>query len=122
MERVKFSRVIFQAVAAFFSFIIVFLYINSFSSKSKFSCENSLKDSFGFFCINDFEWSLKKKIFDDQEQKQISTDLDSELPKRLRIWWQRNYEPNFSCPFEVRIGNQGDGGKYSSGSNIQTNP
>jgi hypothetical protein len=29
-----------------------------------------------------------------------------------RAWWGNNYEPNFGCQFEKRIGGNGDGPKW----------
>jgi len=41
----------------------------------------------------------------------LQTLMSSNLLKP-DFWWQYHYEPTFTCPFEERLGNRGDGGKW----------
>ena len=68
------------------------------------------KDSNGFFTdVPDVHWLRKKMIFSDTPICNPATNC---APLKPRMWYQDNFEPNFSCPFEMRIGSWGDGGKW----------
>jgi len=76
------------------------------------NCDYSKQKSFGFFCETKKDWKIKRAIFEEQETKQISPGTDSFFHTNKGFWWQLNYEPNFSCSFEKRMGLKGDGGKW----------
>ncbi|GAB0489430.1 hypothetical protein MMPV_000649 [Pyropia vietnamensis] len=73
-------------------------------------CGASWTESDGFFCEPSAAWATRKQVFALQAKQQtvLSTDRINDAP----AWWQSNYEPNFSCAFEQRLGNAGDGGKW----------
>ena len=71
------------------------------------SCAWSARESSGFFCFTDAEWRLKRKIFV-ESLRQSAVD-EHPVPY---IFWQNNWEPNFSCAFERRPGAPGDGAKW----------
>lgn len=73
-------------------------------------CGASWTESGGFFCEPSAAWATRKKIYALQAKQQ--TVLATDQSNDVGAWWQSNYEPNFSCAFEQRLGNAGDGGKW----------
>mmetsp|Transcript_21352 Transcript_21352/g.59285 ORF Transcript_21352/g.59285 Transcript_21352/m.59285 type:complete len:418 (-) Transcript_21352:32-1285(-) len=67
----------------------------------------SMRESNGFFCDNDISWQLRKFIAKAQQPHQERTS-----PGGMRALYQENWEPNFSCTHERRLGQPGDGGKW----------
>eukprot|EP00961_Rhodomonas_salina_P291782 3932316-Rhodomonas_salina.1 len=67
-------------------------------------------ESFGFFDYSDEEWKLKKQIAKEQDQRQIAKGDNRYMDGRS--FYQGNWEPNWSCGYEKRIGKTGDGGKW----------
>lgn len=67
--------------------------------------------SFGFFDdIQTHQWKLYQRI---AANYQPHTHPENPLKVATHAtFYQENYEPNFSCPFERRMGNNGDGGKW----------
>lgn len=58
---------------------------------------------------------MRKEIFLAQGKNQIQPVVDRRFKlggpgAGMGIWFQHNYEPNFSCELEKRIGRPGDGG------------
>lgn len=78
------------------------------STRTKY-CDLSLNESFGFICDSEVGWTRRKMIYLKQEGKNENTEKDF---KPRNFWWQYNYEPNFSCTYEERIGRPGDGGRF----------
>lgn len=68
----------------------------------------SLEESFGFFQYSDEMWLAKKHVFERQSARQHSPNT---YPSG-RTYFQYNWEPDFTCDHEERIGNIGDGGKW----------
>ncbi|KAL7536032.1 hypothetical protein ACHAXR_008564 [Thalassiosira sp. AJA248-18] len=88
--------------------------------------------SFGFFYdITEEHWNLLRQIYKDhsnhlnpdrplmynphnEDRKGIETWGDPETFSSYKAWYQSNYEPNFSCQFEKRVGKNmnGDGPKW----------
>lgn len=71
------------------------------------SCAWSAHESDAFFCVSDEDWARKRQIFV-ESLRQSAVD-DHPVPY---IFWQNNWEPNFSCAFERRPGAPGDGAKW----------
>ena len=72
-----------------------------------FGCALSTRESAGFFCESDAQWLLRRKrVVYQQRRQEISTD------SRGQAFFQKNWEPNFSCIGLTRVGNPGDGGKW----------
>lgn len=80
---------------------------------SKF--EKAKRESFGFFDdIEESNWNLLKEIYLQHENHKFPDKPLTHNPaydKRKmsyfnseQAWYQSNYEPNFSCQFEKRIG------------------
>jgi len=67
----------------------------------------SMRESHGFFCDDDAAWQVKKNIAKNQQRHQYRTS-----PVGMMAFYQENWEPDFSCAFENRIGDAGDGGKW----------
>lgn len=80
------------------------------SNKNTEACVLSKRKSFGFFCESDANWEHRTALFNEQQQKQISEQSDKWYDRYVNKWWQFNYEPDFSCAYEKRIGSSGDGG------------
>lgn len=73
------------------------------------TCEKSRNATHGFLCLSDKIWALKQDVY--QRQERVQQNGDSQFPGRMGSWFQANYEPNFSCGLERRIGRPGDGGE-----------
>ncbi|CAF1149179.1 unnamed protein product, partial [Didymodactylos carnosus] len=68
-------------------------------------CQLSLRESDQFFCEYDVDWERRKKLYHLQHGRNRVSDARF-------LFFQNNWEPNFSCEFERRLGNIGDGGKW----------
>jgi hypothetical protein len=73
-------------------------------------------ESYGFFDdITSRDWELKKSKFRDIYPNTHTKELPSMLRnKRIdaNAFFQNYFEPDFTCPHERRLGNNGDGGKW----------
>eukprot|EP00980_Cylindrotheca_fusiformis_P022092 scaffold8976_cov126-Cylindrotheca_fusiformis.AAC.4 len=70
--------------------------------------------SYGFFTdITNEHWTLFQQIARDYQPHMYPDDplrfADSARRGTSPSWYQTNYEPNFSCPFERRVGGNGNG-------------
>lgn len=76
--------------------------------------EKSMQASYGFFEDSNQKWVMRQLIFDEQEKRQMQPRHDkfATSDKNYGAWFQFNYEPNFSCDLEKRIGRAGDGGAF----------
>lgn len=86
----------------------------------------SASQSYGFFDdIPLKSWELLRDIYmqvdnhRDPDRPLLFSDYDPPFPddfnpgyRSAHAWWGNNYEPNFSCQFEKRIGGNGDGPKW----------
>jgi len=68
-------------------------------------CQLSLFESDGYFCEFDTDWERRKQIYHLQEKR-------NKVSNARFLFFQNNWEPNFQCEFERRLGNSGDGGKW----------
>jgi len=66
-----------------------------------------MRESGGFFCDDDASWHKRKDIAIAQQAFQQRTS-----PTGMMSFYQENWEPDFSCTYERRVGNPGDGGKW----------
>jgi hypothetical protein len=66
-----------------------------------------MRESRGFFCDDDVSWQVRKNIARQQAKHQQRTS-----PVGMAAFYQENWEPDFSCSYESRIGDPGDGGKW----------
>jgi hypothetical protein len=64
-------------------------------------------EAFSFVDYSPEHWKLKKSIYKRQSLKQHSGKHSNG-----RSYFQYNWEPEFTCDFEERIGAMGDGGKW----------
>jgi hypothetical protein len=73
------------------------------------------KESLGFFRdIPEFTWRLYKKRF-----QATQPNYDQSNKREFERWsrysnyfWANEFEPEFTCPHEMRLGKLGDGGKW----------
>lgn len=86
-------------------FWIIVLVIYDQFLRSKYSCELSRIESDDFFCELDDDWRRRKNLFHIQHNRNHHRDSPY-------TFFQNNYEPTFSCRYEQRLGNNGDGGKW----------
>jgi hypothetical protein len=83
------------------------------------NCDVSMAESNGFFCESGALWKRRHANYLSMQRKQVNKYYDEPAEGNkykpyaasLRNWFQQNYEPNFSCAEEERVGN-GDGGKW----------
>jgi hypothetical protein len=71
--------------------------------------------SFGFF--NDIPssyWKRYQQIVSEYKKHKNPDNpiLSFRRSRKIQLFYQDNYEPNFSCAFERRVGQLGDGGKW----------
>jgi len=93
---------------------------SSLSLSCNLNYETAKRQSLGFFDdMTEIQWELMR----DRVQKRINhcTDSDNFCPKnpnqplingKAGDWYQDNWEPDFTCQFERRIGGMGDGPKW----------
>eukprot|EP00547_Thalassionema_nitzschioides_P014303 CAMPEP_0194236982 /NCGR_PEP_ID=MMETSP0158-20130606/4124_1 /TAXON_ID=33649 /ORGANISM="Thalassionema nitzschioides, Strain L26-B" /LENGTH=374 /DNA_ID=CAMNT_0038970903 /DNA_START=11 /DNA_END=1135 /DNA_ORIENTATION=- len=92
--------------------------VESYESADAYSLAK--KQSLGFFDdVRKDEWELLQKLVAEHEDHKYPEQPLTHNPifdKRHKkyfnsnpAWWQTNYEPNFSCRFEKRIGGNGNG-------------
>lgn len=104
----------FHCVAALVA--TVALLVVSFSGSSRrdavlhppTACELASRESGGFFCEPDAMWRGRVARFVEQQRQQM-VSVEVGLPFVL---FQKNWEPNFACVQQARLGPPGDGGKW----------
>jgi len=72
------------------------------------------KESLGFFTdVPDHAWQRHKKRFQltQPNYSQNKAEIDR-LSRYSNHFWAENFEPEFTCPHEFRLGKLGDGGKW----------
>jgi hypothetical protein len=76
-------------------------------------------EAFSFVEYSPENWKLKKSIYKRQSLKQHGDQAFSSNPEAIKLvnsngrsYFQYNWEPDFTCDFEERIGSMGDGGKW----------
>ena len=108
LRRIQFLKLlaITVQIGALVTFSSTVIYL--FGGKSESQCGLSLRESFDFFCDSDVAWNRRKERFRHQQKQQNNSARWS----RIQQFWQANYEPNFSCVYELRIGGASDGGKW----------
>lgn len=75
-------------------------------------CAWSMRESLGLLCDDDTEWALRRAGAAWQAARNAVEAEDANFRVHMGVWWQNNYEPEFSCAHERRLGRQGDGGKW----------
>ena len=68
----------------------------------------SMTESFGFFDEPDEVWKFRKARAFRQSLRQVKFHQAG----RSGLYFQSNWEPDFSCAYEERVGRIGDGGKW----------
>ncbi|KAL3780118.1 hypothetical protein ACHAW5_005756 [Stephanodiscus triporus] len=80
-------------------------------SSSSSSHELAMEESNGFFDdIPEEEWERLRNIAHDMQPNAKGDPSDASVGPFA--WYQENYEPEFSCRHEQRVGRKGDGGKW----------
>ncbi|CAF0735985.1 unnamed protein product [Didymodactylos carnosus] len=69
------------------------------------NCGLSMNESDHYFCESDSDWIERKNVYIEQDKR-------NQLKQTTNIFFLTNWEPNFQCRFERRIGSTGDGGKW----------
>ncbi|KAL3932781.1 MAG: hypothetical protein SGBAC_010691 [Bacillariaceae sp.] len=76
------------------------------------SFERAYRDSGGFFTdITDDAWELMKQRVKSRTNYFNPNDTSRNIAKP-EAWYQENFEPDFTCTHERRIGGMGDGPKW----------
>uniref|UniRef100_A0A7S2EJ57 Methyltransferase domain-containing protein n=1 Tax=Ditylum brightwellii TaxID=49249 RepID=A0A7S2EJ57_9STRA len=88
----------------------------SLMSKVREEYQNAYQDSLGFFTdITNEEWKLMKdRVKNQPKHNDVKKGLRSKYLDRndARTWYQNNWNPDFTCPHELRVGGTGDGPKW----------
>lgn len=80
------------------------------TTASTSSFEMAKRESGGFFTdIRDEDWKLLKKRTSERTNYYRTPTTNIHIPK---AWYQENFEPDFTCQHERRIGGMGDGPKW----------
>lgn len=70
------------------------------------------EQSYGFFTdMRQKDWLRSQQIVHSMQPNTCGNNCPDGIEKAA-VWYQNNYEPEFSCLHERRIGNTGDGGKW----------
>jgi len=78
-------------------------------------CSLAQRESNSFFTdISDADWTLKKQIYQSMQPNNSGKNLSKQKRKAdPSDFWNNNYEPEFTCPMQRRLGiPTGDGGKW----------
>jgi len=81
-------------------------------------CDLARRQSLGFFTdIADRDWLLKSEIYHSTQPNMLTRYRDKPVFQRKMFnnsakFWEENFEPEFTCPHERRLGGLGDGGKW----------
>ncbi|CAF4547309.1 unnamed protein product, partial [Didymodactylos carnosus] len=78
---------------------------NIVRSCSPLDCQLSLYESDRYFCEPDPDWNERKNVYNMQNRRNLLKTTHS-------LFFLTNWEPNFHCTFERRLGHIGDGGKW----------
>eukprot|EP00386_Alphamonas_edax_P006781 GDKI01021797.1.p1 GENE.GDKI01021797.1~~GDKI01021797.1.p1 ORF type:complete len:388 (-),score=54.78 GDKI01021797.1:208-1371(-) len=86
-------------------------------SVQHYSTELSETESYGFYNVTEDVWKMRTDLLRWQRARQ---EIDEKIRdnQTLDFWmagrtlFQRCWEPEWSCSYEKRIGNMGDGGKW----------
>jgi len=99
-------------------FMVSFVHNRMFESNRIFNEDFDLafRESMGFFeDIRSRDWKMLKHIAKEVVNHGNPNDPLEMLKSGPAVWYQNNYEPNFSCQFERRMGKDngnGDGPKW----------
>ena len=94
---------------------------SSSSSTTTLEQQQSLSDfnlaydeSYGYFTtISNDEWILRKTYASTANQYHRYVTSPKRFWEKPSIWHYNNYNPIFSCPYNIRVGGIGDGPKYT---------
>jgi hypothetical protein len=76
------------------------------------SFSQALWDSLGFFDdIPNSLWANQKEVAINRRHHRFPNDVRREI-ESSRAWYQTNWDPDFSCPVEDMLGDNGDGHKW----------
>lgn len=84
------------------------LFLSTITRKSEINpsrCRLSMRESDGWFCELDVDWTLRKRRHHMQDKRNRVSDKRS-------LFFQNNWEPTIKCESERRFGDTGDGGKW----------
>ena len=86
----------------------------SFLSCHTTSTSMAARDTLGFFQDwPDELWKIQKQIsLARKHEYPRESNLRNTKPEPIHHWYQKNWDPDFSCPAEDKIGNMGDGHKW----------
>eukprot|EP00051_Salpingoeca_urceolata_P017544 m.239993 g.239993 ORF g.239993 m.239993 type:complete len:384 (-) comp18985_c1_seq2:7-1158(-) len=86
------------------------------SALSAATLSQALRDSLGFIDDTEANWALRQQACRSQQRRQVkqaAANADAvRYFGRSTSYYQENWEPNFSCAAEKRLGVMGDGGKW----------
>ena len=78
------------------------------NESSKINYSLAFYESDGFFTdVSNSDWILKKKR--QKESRRCSRECPNDHPNR---WYQKNFDPTFSCQHERKLGGLSDGAKW----------
>eukprot|EP00730_Choanoeca_flexa_P001949 TRINITY_DN10852_c0_g3_i2.p1 TRINITY_DN10852_c0_g3~~TRINITY_DN10852_c0_g3_i2.p1 ORF type:complete len:336 (+),score=59.33 TRINITY_DN10852_c0_g3_i2:79-1086(+) len=77
---------------------------------SSHECDLSMEQSNGYICDSNRNWERRVGILRNQAAR---CDPSPEATKSCSAYLQTNFEPSLSCSFEERVGDIGDGGKWT---------
>lgn len=81
-------------------------------SSSSESTALARRESLGFFQdVPDSVWKRYKERFQFTQPNYDKRRVENDA-KHSQIFWGEHFEPEFTCPFEFRLGKLGDGGKW----------
>ena len=94
--------------------IVTFTHDTTSCHQKPVSTELGAKESLGFFTdVPDSAWQRHKQRFQLTQPNYSQNEAEIErLSRSSNNFWAENFEPEFNCPHEFRLGKLGDGGKW----------